>query len=105
MAQRHAPLSRRWGIALMLVLWGGLATAHSATLLVNDSFEAGMPIPGDRLTLRAGSTAIPGWVVSRDNVDYVESLWAAAEGTRSLDLNGEGAAGAISQTVATLPGR
>lgn len=77
------------------------ASARAANLIVNGSFESG-PATTDALLLGAGSTAITGWVVSRANVDYVGTRWTAAEGFRSVGLNGT-VPGGISQTFATIP--
>ena len=48
---------------------------------------------------RIGSTAIDGWTVTKGNVDWTESgIWQAADGTKSIDLDGaENTAGAISR--------
>lgn len=96
----HERTRRMLGV---LALFGfGLAAPAGANLLVNGSFETG-PVPGDAVQLDSGSTAITGWVVRPSSVDYVGTLWTAAEGFRSLALNGA-AAGGIAQTFATLPG-
>jgi choice-of-anchor C domain-containing protein len=77
-------------------------------LLVNGSFEEGPEPPkvGEGfVTLENGSTALKGWVVSQGNIDVVDSLyWKAADGKRSLDMNGS-TAGAISQTFKTKKGQ
>lgn len=70
-------------------------------LIVNGSFETG-PATTDALLLGAGSTAITGWVVNPANVDYVGTRWTAAEGFRSVGLNGS-VPGGIAQTFATIP--
>jgi choice-of-anchor C domain-containing protein len=83
------------------------ASAEKArNLLVNGSFEEG-PAVGDgaAVLLEKGSTALKGWVVSQGNIDVVDSLfWKAADGKRSLDMNGI-TAGAISQTFKTRKGQ
>ncbi len=76
------------------------ASAH-ANLIVNGSFEAGPAAPNS-VELTAGSTAISGWVVTPSNIDYVGSLWSAAQGVHSIGLNGS-SAGGIAQTFATVP--
>jgi choice-of-anchor C domain-containing protein len=94
---------KRFAILAPIVIWGCLAAPLGATnLLVNASFETG-PDPGAAMQLSSGSTVIPGWVVQPANVDYVGTLWTAAQGTRSIGLNGS-AAGAIAQTFTTSPG-
>jgi choice-of-anchor C domain-containing protein len=72
-----------------------------ANLITNGSFEQG-PNPGSFTNLALGSTAITGWTVSLGNIDYVGSLWAAADGSRSLDL--EGSAGTCDLVTPNCPG-
>lgn len=61
-------------------------------------------------TLVAGSTAINGWVVGGNGIDYIGTYWQAAHGGRSIDLDsgtilGPGPYdGSISQTFATSAG-
>ncbi len=72
-------------------------------LLVNGSFEEGPQTPN--VPLEKDSTALKGWVVSQGNIDFLDSsFWQAADGKRSLDLNGF-TAGAISQTFKTQKGQ
>src|ERR1700737_2860792 len=84
-----------------------------AKLLVNGSFETG-PNPGSFTNFALGSTAITGWTVSLGNIDYIGSLWVAADGSRSLDLEGSAGTcntatancpGGIAQSFATVPGQ
>src|SRR5262245_21741245 len=91
----------------------GMAAGHDKLIaeeggrrLVNGSFEEGPETPGGGFsTLEKDSTALKGWVVSQGNIDVVDSLyWKAADGKRSLDMNG-GTAGAISQTFKTKKGQ
>ena len=74
-------------------------------LLANGSFENGpyMPTWGYRW-LYEGSTELPGWSVTQESVDWVGSYWAAADGARSMDLDGF-APGGIAQSFATRPGQ
>ena len=72
-----------------------------ANLLVNGSFETG-PAPGALLAVGGGSTDIAGWAVTRAGIDYAGTAWTAAQGARSIALNGP-AAGGIAQTFETLP--
>jgi len=62
-------------------------------LITNGSFEIG-PDPDPYLPLDPGSTAITGWTVTRDQIDYV-AYWVDADGERSLDLNGSPGVGGI----------
>jgi choice-of-anchor C domain-containing protein len=72
-------------------------------LITNGSFEIG-PDPDPYLPLDPGSTAITGWTVTRDQIDYVAS-WVDADGERSLDLNGSPGVGGIAQTFSTIAGQ
>jgi choice-of-anchor C domain-containing protein len=91
-------------LAFRLCLFMALAPSHSAAASMdNTSFETG-PDPGDAMQLASGSTAITGWTVTRNPIDYVGLRWAAWQGARSLGLNGA-APGGITQTVATVPGQ
>jgi eukaryotic-like serine/threonine-protein kinase len=72
-------------------------------LLVNGSFEKGPAVVAWR-NYAAGSTDIPGWTVSRGNIDVVANDWPASHGAHSLDLDGA-VPGAIRQTFATVSGR
>lgn len=92
--------TRRWSLALAALLVAAGAGAANANLLVNGSFESG-PAPGAALALPVGSTAVTGWVVTRAGIDYVGTLWTAAEGARSIGLNGT-SPGGLAQTFPTL---
>lgn len=86
---------------------GGASNGRSEpNLLVNGSFEDG-PEPdaaGPGFTpYEAGSTAIPGWSITRGSVDYIGPYWQHADGRRSIDLNGN-EPGAIAQTFRTRMG-
>ncbi|HXP86009.1 MAG TPA: choice-of-anchor C family protein [Bryobacteraceae bacterium] len=85
-----------FAVALVLA-----ATLPAANLLVNGSFEQG-PNPGSYTNLAKGSTAITGWTVSLGNIDYIGSLWVAADGSRSLDL--EGSSGTCNLSIPNCPG-
>ncbi|MEO8462326.1 MAG: choice-of-anchor C family protein [Chloroflexota bacterium] len=86
--------------SLMLAL---MAASASAAPAVNGSFEAGSA-PGSFTQVSAvDSTTITGWTVSSGTVDYIGTYWPAADGARSIDLNGSGP-GAIQQSVATTIG-
>lgn len=88
-----------------------LALPARANLLTNGSFETGTN-PGLFTDLAGGSTAITGWTVTLNHLDYIGSLWTASNGSRSLDLEGSvcvlftsNCAGGISQSFATTPGQ
>lgn len=98
------PSGPRARLLLLALLLAAVApTSARANLIVNGSFETGPAVSGSAMMLSGGSTAIAGWVVAPSNVDYVtNSLWSAAEGARSVSLNGL-ATGGISQTFTTIP--
>src|SRR5262249_55429807 len=74
-------------------------------LIINGSFEEGPDPQGNAfVTLQKGSTDIKGWEVTRGDIDHISTYWPAAEGNRSLDMNGIGPGG-IAQTFKTVKGR
>jgi choice-of-anchor C domain-containing protein len=99
---RHLLARSRRVLFLVGALLVSSVPAAAQSLLVNGSFEAG-PDPGEQMQLPMGSTAVTGWVVNLNPVDYVGTYWAAAEGTRSMALNGANPGG-VSQTFATSIG-
>jgi choice-of-anchor C domain-containing protein len=92
-------LSKLTGIAIAMLLMTTISA--QANLLVNGSFEQG-PNPGSFTNKALGSTDITGWTVSLGNIDYIGSLWVAADGSRSLDL--EGSAGTCVLSPPNCPG-
>lgn len=68
-----------------------------------ERFENGPVSTGSFVTLNAGSTALPGWTISRGGVDYISTFWQSAEGQRSIDLNAL-SPGSISACVLGKPG-
>lgn len=77
-------------------------------LIVNGSFEiASVDVGSHRSfdTVLAGSTAIDGWIVTGQDIHYCDvALWEAADGNRSIDLDGGiGSYGGVKQTFATVP--
>lgn len=77
------------------------AAPAGAAAIVNGSFETASFNPGVFTTLSAGSTAITGWTVGGDSIDYIGSYWQPAEGARSIDLSGNNK-GSISQLLSGL---
>ena len=70
----------------------------------NGSFEAAPADPGVFTTVNAlDTTSITNWSVDSGSVDYIGSYWNAADGTRSIDLDGN-EQGAISQIIPTVIG-
>lgn len=78
------------------------AIAHAGPF-INGSFESGTN-PGVFTPLGAGSTAINGWTVGGDSIDYIGTYWNAQNGSRSVDLSGN-APGSIFQTFDTVLGQ
>ncbi|MBP1730217.1 MAG: hypothetical protein H6Q55_646 [Deltaproteobacteria bacterium] len=97
---------------LSLVLASG---SQAANLVQNPSFELGFPATSAEpsfpyyLTRFAGSSDIPDWTVQSGSVDWVNWVandnreWVAAEGTKSIDLNGT-STGSLSQMLNTVAG-
>ena len=81
----------------------GLSINVKADPFQNGSFENGPIINNGFITLYAGSTEIPGWTVDSGSIDLIGDYWTASDGSRSIDLNGDGL-GAISQTFDTISG-
>ncbi|TAK20684.1 MAG: choice-of-anchor C family protein [Chloroflexota bacterium] len=107
--KRVTRLGRRIGamaliVALVLGVVGAVpAAAAGPNLLTNGSFESGAFNAGDTNVL-AGSTAITGWSVGGNGVDWIgPGIWTAADGSKSVDLN-RSFAGTISQSFSTAPG-
>ena len=73
------------------------------SLIQNGSFEHGIE-PGEWTTLKAGSPGIDGWTITTGTVDIVGALWPAADGSRSIDLDGV-SFGGIAQTFKTEKGK
>lgn len=83
---------------------GGGGTGGGGTSVggfTNGGFE--LPGTGDSLNVPKNSTFITGWVVTKDNVDYISSYFQPSEGRYSIDLDGN-TPGAIAQTFATAAG-
>lgn len=74
-----------------------------ANLITNGSFE--QPAGGFTVdTFLNGSTAITGWTVTGNSVDQVDStVWQAAAGTQSIDLDGN-LPGGVQQSFTTAAG-
>jgi choice-of-anchor C domain-containing protein len=77
---------------------------ESTNLLVNGSFEEG-PDAEAYKPLDEDSTEIKGWIVTRGQIDYIGTLWKAADGKRCLDLHGSPGFGGVKQTFTTKEGQ
>jgi choice-of-anchor C domain-containing protein len=98
-------------LGIWLLLVSGVSAQVPASLIVNGSFERG-PNVGAFLNLAAGNTALPGWVVTGEGVDYVSTgYWVSSDGARAIDLDGSARSvktppyvqGGIAQTFSTKP--
>jgi choice-of-anchor C domain-containing protein len=47
---------------------------------------------------------LPSWIVTGSSIDYINSLWFASNGSKSIDLNGFNAGG-VTQTFDTIAGK
>jgi len=80
------------------------APAARAGLELNGSFESGPALPGGRLVISSGSTALTGWSVVTGSIEIVDQgWWQSGHLERSLGLNGS-ETGAVSQSIATSVG-
>ena len=81
-----------------------VSAGASAASFMNGSFEDGVAIPGDFVTIAGGdSTSIDGWTVGGHSVDYIGTYWVAQDGNRSIDLAGNGN-GSLFQSFDTIAG-
>jgi choice-of-anchor C domain-containing protein len=98
---------------ILLVLLALTATSSmvmAGPTLINGSFESASVNPGSYVTLGEGSTAITGWTVIgtiqyTKSLDYIGGYWQAADGSRSIDLNGYNDRGGIQQAIETVAGQ
>jgi choice-of-anchor C domain-containing protein len=77
-------------------------------LLVNGSFEDGPKLDASFLPVDEDSVAIPGWVVTRGQIDLVQEMdgnYPAAHGKRSLDLHGSPGFGGVEHAFPTKAGQ
>jgi choice-of-anchor C domain-containing protein len=88
---------------VMLSLVGLRPSTVVANIAQNGSFEAALVAPDGSMTLPTGSTAITGWQVTGDSIDYVGTTWAASDGQRSVGLSGM-MKGGVQQDLTTVPG-
>lgn len=83
----------------------GLACSAQADLIVNGSFEESNLNPGSAwIPMGGGNTAITGWTTIGAGIDYMGTILAASDGSRSIDLNNVSSGGGIAQTFATISG-
>jgi len=68
--------------------------------IVNGSFETPAAPAGWFSTYNEGAN-LGGWTVTKNSIDVVGTLWAAADGNQSVDMNGNDK-GRIEQPIATI---
>lgn len=90
---------KKFVAAVALLIAGSSAVAAP---FANGSFEQGDNPGGSFSTLGGGSSSITGWTVI-GSVDYIGGYWQAADGSRSLDVNGS-SLGGIEQAFDTTIG-
>lgn len=94
----------RYLIAFIVAL-AAPALAALAPAFHDGDFSAA-PDPGSFTTYAKGSTAIPGWTVTKATIDLIGGhYWKTPGGKRSIDMDGTPGFGAIAQTFATTPGK
>ncbi|MEA5614557.1 choice-of-anchor C family protein [Nodularia spumigena] len=74
-------------------------------LIINGSFEESNLNPGSGwIPMNGGNTAIVGWTTIGAGIDYMGTILAASDGTRSIDLNNVTSGGGIEQSFTTVAG-
>lgn len=82
-----------------------MAAPAAANLIVNGSFEDSSLNPGGAwIALGGGDNSITGWTTFGGGVDYMGTVLAASDGSRSIDLNNVTSGGGIAQSFATNAG-
>ncbi|MEZ6163328.1 MAG: choice-of-anchor C family protein [Phycisphaerales bacterium] len=82
-----------------------LTGAANANLIVNGSFEESNLNPGGAwIPMGGGDASITGWTTIGAGIDYMGTVLAASDGTRSIDLNNVSSGGGIAQTFSTISG-
>ena len=74
----------------------------SQNLLTNGGFE--LPPEGNTYVTYGPAANLGGWIVETGTVDHVFTFWEAAEGHKSIDLNGT-SPGALYRDIPTAPGQ
>jgi choice-of-anchor C domain-containing protein len=96
----HPSKSILTGAVLATAFTLASAFVVQAATINNGSFEFG-PDPGQYAAKGTGDTSITDWTVTAGNIDYIGTYWTAADGGRSLDMNGT-VAGTIQTTIIDL---
>jgi choice-of-anchor C domain-containing protein len=83
----------------------GLSGKAQAVIITNGSFESGADPGGSFSTLSAGSGDLTGWNIVTGSIDYIGGYWAAQDGHRSIDLNGNDVSAISQQLTGLTPGQ
>lgn len=90
--------------AAALAAFAGPAMAGT-NLIVNGSFEESNLNPGSGwIPMNGGNTAIVGWTTWGVGIDYMGTIVAASDGSRSIDLNNTSSGGGVEQAFTTIAG-
>jgi hypothetical protein len=107
-SRKHAtnPTCFAWVLVLAALVMGGAVTARAQNLVANGSFEIPAGVGSSSTYSGVDTTSLTGWVVDQagTSIDHIGSLWNAADGAQSLDMNGLNA-GTIYQDLTTTPGQ
>jgi choice-of-anchor C domain-containing protein len=79
------------------------SAANAQNIVSNGSFELPALNAGTNWTTYGVGTGIPNWTITNGSVDLIRSYWQAADGSQSLDMNGNSPA-TISQMLSTQIG-
>jgi choice-of-anchor C domain-containing protein len=95
------------GYLATAVALGAASMSANANLVANGSFESGSYCGNSNFcTLDKGSTVMDDWTIVAGSVDWINDYWQAADGSKSLDINGGSAGGfSASTSFATLAGQ
>lgn len=85
-------------LAASVLALAGFPAFAGPIVIQNHSFEMPSSAGDFNRVYAIDSTSIPGWTVSAGNVDHIANYWAAADGVRSVDLDGN-TAGTIKQVL------
>lgn len=89
----------------LLIGVAAAAPVAGANLIVNGSFEESSLNPGSQwIPMGGGRTEITGWTTWGSGIDYMGTILAASDGSRSIDINNLSAGGGIEQSFETHAG-
>lgn len=85
-------------IAVSVLSLAGLPAFAGPIVIQNNSFEVPTSTGDFNRVSAVDSISIPGWTVSAGTVDHIANYWTAADGVRSVDMDGN-SAGTIKQDL------